>query len=125
MRKAKQISVAIANKPGTLAHVANCLAERGVNITALTVADSADQCILRMVVDKPDIAVEVFQSTCPMAFSTEDVLVADMRNKPGALARLANKLARMAWAMMAKGERYKGPVALALRTRSRWASGVM
>ena len=38
---------------------------------------------------------------------------------------LANKIARMAWAMMAKGERYKEPAALAARTRSHRASGVM
>ena len=38
---------------------------------------------------------------------------------------LANKLARMAWAMMARGERYRNPVALAVLTRSRRATGVM
>ena len=38
---------------------------------------------------------------------------------------LANKLARMAWALMARDERYKEPVALAAQTRSRRSSGVM
>ena len=38
---------------------------------------------------------------------------------------MANKLARMAWAMMAKGERYKTPVALAAQTRSCRTPGVM
>ena len=38
---------------------------------------------------------------------------------------LANKIARMAWAMMAKGERHKEPVALAASTKSRRTSGVM
>jgi transposase len=51
-------------------------------------------------------------------------LLARRPTKVAAIA-LANKTARMAWAMMAKGERYKQPLALARRTRSRRATGVM
>ena len=51
-------------------------------------------------------------------------LLARRPTKVAAIA-LANKLARMAWAMMAKGERYKNPVALGGVTRSRRTPGVM
>src|SRR4029077_8122453 len=51
-------------------------------------------------------------------------LLARRPTKVAAIA-LANKIARTAWAMMAKNERYKEPVALAALTRSRRPSGVM
>ena len=51
-------------------------------------------------------------------------LLARRPTKVAAIA-LANKIARMAWAMMARGERYKEPAALAALTRSRRISGVM
>jgi transposase len=51
-------------------------------------------------------------------------LLARRPTKIAAIA-LANKLARMAWAMMANGERYRQPVALAALTRSRRTTGVM
>jgi transposase len=51
-------------------------------------------------------------------------LLARRPTKVAAIA-LANKIARMVWAMMVKGERYKEPVALAAQTRSRRTTGVM
>jgi transposase len=51
-------------------------------------------------------------------------LLARRPTKVAAIA-LTNKIDRMAWAMMARGERYKEPVALAAETRSRRTSGVM
>ena len=54
----KQISVFLENKQGRLMAVAKNLEERGVNIRALSVADTADFGILRMIVDKPEEAYQ-------------------------------------------------------------------
>jgi hypothetical protein len=57
----QQISVFLENKPGRLAHVALVLKENKINIRALTIADTSDFGILRMIVSKPDAANEVLK----------------------------------------------------------------
>jgi hypothetical protein len=57
----KQISVFLENKAGRLAKVAEELKNNGVNIRALTIADTSDFGILRMIVNKPDLAYEVLK----------------------------------------------------------------
>ena len=58
--KVKQISIFIENKSGRLAEVARALGEKSVNILALSLADTSDFGILRLLVDKTDVvAVEV------------------------------------------------------------------
>ena len=94
MKEAKQVSVALENKPGRLAHWCQCLADRKVNIIALCVADCSDQGIVRMVVDKPDVVTKMLKDDCPMTWTVEDVVVEKLVNKPGALAALAAKLAK-------------------------------
>ena len=59
--KVQQISVFLENKAGRLAHVAQVLKENGINIRALTVADSSDFGILRMIVNQPERAYEVLR----------------------------------------------------------------
>ena len=93
MKAARQITIAMANRPGRLAHFCACLAERKVNITAISVADTADQCIVRMVVDRPAAVEKMLKDHCPMTWSVQQVVVASLSNKPGVLARLAEKLA--------------------------------
>ena len=50
----KQISIFMENTTGRLADVTALLAEAGINMRAMSIADTADFGILRMVVDKPD-----------------------------------------------------------------------
>ena len=57
----KQISVFLENKAGRLAKVAEELKDNGVNIRALTIADTSDFGILRMIVNKPDLAYDVLK----------------------------------------------------------------
>jgi hypothetical protein len=92
MKKTKQLSVSLENKPGRLAHVCRCLADRKINIIALTVAETSEQGILRLVVDRPAEAAKMLKE-CPMTVTQSDVLVVELPNKVGVVAKLAEKLA--------------------------------
>ena len=92
MKRTKQISVSLENRPGKLAHLCGCLAERKINIIALSVAETTEQAVLRVVVDKPDKAVKMLKE-CPLTFSQVDVLLVELPNRVGAIAELAEKLA--------------------------------
>ena len=59
--KIQQISVFLENKPGRLAHVALVLRDNKINIRALTIADTSDFGILRMIVSKPELANDVLK----------------------------------------------------------------
>ena len=59
--KMQQISVFLENKPGRLANVALVLRENKINIRALTIADTSDFGILRMIVSKPELANDVLK----------------------------------------------------------------
>ncbi len=60
--KVQQISVFLENKAGRLAHVAKVLRDNHVNIRALTIADTSDFGILRMIVNQPEKASDVLKS---------------------------------------------------------------
>ena len=93
MRKVKQISVSLENKPGNLAHFCGCLADRNINIIAISVAETTEQGVVRMVVDKPSAALKMLDEYCPLTYAETDVLLVDLPNKVGALTKLADKLA--------------------------------
>ena len=59
--KVEQISVFIENKSGRLAEITRILGEAEINIRALSLADTSDFGILRMIVSKPDAANEVLK----------------------------------------------------------------
>jgi len=89
----KQITVALENRPGRLALVSECLAKWKVNILGISVAETADLCVVRLLVDKPADVLKNFKKCCPFGASERDVLVVDAPNRPGALAKLSKKLA--------------------------------
>lgn len=76
----KQISVFMENKGGRLAKVTKILAEKGVNIRALSIADTTDFGILRLIVDNPEMAFSalkdaglIVRTTSVLAISIDDV----------------------------------------------------
>lgn len=81
----QQISVFIENQPGRLTEVADVLAQSKVDITALSLADTSDFGILRLIVDQPEEARKALTDNGFIVKST-DVLAVAMDDRPGGLA---------------------------------------
>jgi len=83
----KQISVFLENTTGRLCEVTQTLAKAGINLRAISIADTADFGILRIIVDKTDKAVEALVAA---GFTTRQTTVAavEIEDKPGSLAAL-------------------------------------
>ncbi len=92
MRVERQLSVFLENKPGTLARMCEALAESGINMMAMSVSDTVDHAVVRMVVDKPDEALHLLGSSGVLVIENEVVLV-DVPNRPGGLAVISRLLA--------------------------------
>lgn len=92
MQDLTQFSIFLVNKPGVLASVCDELTRSRVNMIALTLVDSMEHGVLRIVCDQPDVAREVLGRTHDRWTETE-VLVLELRNEPGAFASVAQKLA--------------------------------
>ena len=81
----KQISVFVENKAGRLAEITTLLAEAGVDIRALSVADTNDFGILRLIVNDPDKAEEMLKEHGYTVALTK-VLATGIHDQPGGLA---------------------------------------
>jgi hypothetical protein len=92
MHITKQLAVFLDNRPGTLARLADALAEAEINIFAISTSDTVDHSVVRLVLSDYRKAMHVFEERG--AFVVEDdVLVIEGDNKPGSLARIAQRLA--------------------------------
>ncbi len=86
-----QFSVFLVNKPGVLAQVTGALAKAKVNIVAMTLVDSQEHGVLRLVAEDAKAARECLtQLNLPM--TETEVLRLEMSNRPGALADIATLL---------------------------------
>ena len=92
MKTATQLSLFLANKPGTLATVCDALGRAGVNILALTISDAADHAVVRLVVSDPIRARDLFEEHNAMCIETE-VLLFEADNRPGQLSAIARAMA--------------------------------
>ena len=90
---AKQLSVFLENTPGTLAAVCDELARNKINIYALTISDTVDHAVVRMVVSDSAKALLLFEERGTLVVENE-VLMIDGDNKPGSLAEIAHKLSK-------------------------------
>ena len=81
----KQISVFIENKRGRLAEVTKVLGDNGIDMSAICIADTTDFGILRIIVDKPDLAEKVLKDD-GYAVSITEVIALSIEDKPGGLS---------------------------------------
>lgn len=80
----KQISVFIENRQGRLGEVLSVLKKNGVNILSLSLADTTEYGLLRLIVDKPELGKEKLVDEGFLTMLT-DVLVVRIEHKAGSL----------------------------------------
>lgn len=93
MHVATQFSIFMVNKPGVLARVLGKFAEAKINITAVTMMDSVEHGVMRVVFAQPEKAKEVL-GALNTPHNETSVLCITLTNESGALAAVAEKLAK-------------------------------
>src|SRR5256885_844797 len=88
----RQLSVFLANKPGVLARLCRTFAQNEINIQAITISDTVDHAVVRMVTSNPTKARALLED-CGILVVDTDVLALSIPDKPGQLATIAQKLA--------------------------------
>jgi hypothetical protein len=87
----EQISIFIENKSGRLAEVTRVLGSRGVNIRALSLADTSDFGILRLIVDQTDLAKSALKEQ-GFTVSKTEVVAVEVPDQPGGLSGILDVL---------------------------------
>lgn len=90
--KIQQLSIFVENKSGRLAEITEALAQSSIDIRAMSVADTSDFGILRLIVDKPEEAVVAFRKA-GMTVSLTSVIAIGVHDKPGEFAKAVRLLA--------------------------------
>ena len=85
----KQISAFVENRPGRLAEITEILADNGIDLRALSIADTTDFGILRVIVDKPEEVAELLKSKRV----TVTLTAIKLPDKSGALSNMLRLLA--------------------------------
>lgn len=89
----KQLSVFVENKPGRLSGICHTLAEANINIRAMSIHDTVDHAIIRLIVDNPTKALILLEEE-GVYIVTQDVVVLQVENRPGVMSEIATKLFR-------------------------------
>jgi hypothetical protein len=90
MTTIRQLSVFLENKTGRLQEVLEVLGNEEINITALTIADTSEYGILRLIVSDPEKGYKLLKT---MGFSVNltDVISLSVSHEPGSLAKALEK----------------------------------
>jgi len=91
MEKRTQVSVVMENSPGQLGRLCRVLAQADVNIRGICVADAADVSVIRLLVSDTAAAERALRQS-GVTFSTQDVLLVQLDDRPGALEDVAIRL---------------------------------
>lgn len=81
----KQISIFVENKAGRLAEITETIANAGIDIRALSIADTTDFGILRLIVDKPEAAALTLKEA-GLTVSITNVIAVGIDDTPGAFS---------------------------------------
>jgi hypothetical protein len=87
-----EVTAYLENKPGRLAKICSALAHEKIDIRAISVMDSAERSVLRLVTDALDPTKRVLTSL-GTEFTTAEVIAVEVDDRAGALARLLERLA--------------------------------
>jgi hypothetical protein len=93
MPRTTQLTVSLKSRPGVLAQLASTLADAGVNVASLSADAVSGRGKIRIIVNDSGKAKRALRRA-KYRVSEEPAFVVRMRNKPGALARVAGKLAK-------------------------------
>ena len=88
----KQISVFIENQPGKLAETTRYIADHGINLRAMSIADTKDFGILRVICDDPEKSADILREGGYITNLTE-VLAVGIKDAPGSLATILEIIA--------------------------------
>ena len=89
----KQVSIFVENKEGKIADVLKILAKESINISALSLADTTNFGILRLIVDDPKKAKNILQME-DMIVKINEILAVGINDQPGGLAKVLDILAK-------------------------------
>ena len=87
----RQLSMFVENKKGALAHVLTQFSDNGIGLRAMTIADTRDFGILRVIVDDIEGAQKALHDA-EIVFSVNEVIAAEAADVPGGLASVLNIL---------------------------------
>jgi hypothetical protein len=86
-----QVSIFLENSKGRLAQVTRILAKEGIDLRALSLADTSDFGVLRIIVNEPDRCLGVLKENGFVARTTEVVAV-EVEDRPGGMSRVLDAL---------------------------------
>ena len=89
----RQISVFLENRPGSLAEVTRYLADQRINLRAMSIAESRDFGTVRIIASDQNACAEALRRG-GYPFNEVDVLAAEMPDRPGGIAEVAEIIAR-------------------------------
>lgn len=91
LKTATQFSIFLVNKPGILTTVCDALADRKINLSALTLMDSVEHGVFRIVAE--DVSkTRMVLASLNLPMTETEVLVVEMPNRPGSMADVCARL---------------------------------
>ena len=81
----KQLTVFVENKSGRVSDILDALGKANIDISALSIADTSDYGLMRMITDEPQKAKEILDGA-GVAVKITDALAVPIENRPGGLA---------------------------------------
>jgi len=89
----RQLSLFLKNEPGVLGRLCKTFAKHKINIEAISVSDTVDHAVVRIIASAPQRAREILEDHGVLVVET-DVLTIRLTDRPGALANVADKLSK-------------------------------
>lgn len=87
----KQLTIFLENRKGSLTEMTRLLSENSINIISFTIAETTGYGLMRMIVDKPEKAIDLLKKN-EYSASLTDVLVVEISRETGTLNKLIEKL---------------------------------